>query len=280
MKKIKNDSTTFQKFQTFGMFTFIFLSINILFSNCQDNTEGCLDIKATNFSISATKQCDDNCCVYPNLIVRADYVVDSKKFNQDTITLSTNEKLKLLQVQFYLSDFQLFTDKKEKYTPLDSFSLIREKDTLRLINNIALLAKTNGFDFNLGSFKGTGIFKEVRFKVGLNDTFKMAVPSKMPSSHPLSTKSDSMYLNATKQYIFNKIVFAKGQQFKDTVSLFITQAKDLSIVKNLSITEGFDAVIPLKINYLRFFDGVTNLIDTNRLKQQIVGNYGMVFTIQ
>jgi hypothetical protein len=277
MRKIKSNDTTQQLGSSLKIAFILFL--NIIFIRCQENVEGCLDIKATNFVIDATKQCKDNCCVYPNLIVRADYVVGNKKFNQDTLTVG-GEKIKLLQIQFYLSDFQLFTNKNELYKPLDSFSLIREKDTLRLINNVALLAKSNGFDFNLGAFKGTGIFGRVQLKVGLNDTFKMAVPSKMPLNHPLSLKADSMYISSKKQYIFNKIVFAKGQQFQDTVRLFITEPGNVNIVKNLSFTEGFDGVIPLKINYLRFFDGVTNLSDENSLMRQIVSNYGVVFTIQ
>jgi hypothetical protein len=102
----------------------------------------------------------------------------------------------------------------------------------------------------------------------------------MPTSSPLSTKTDSMYVSSQKQYIFNKIVFAKGQRFQDTVSLFITEPKDLKIVKSLSFTEGFDVIIPLKINYLNLFSGITSISDLNTLKQQIVSNYVKAFYIQ
>jgi hypothetical protein len=107
-----------------------------------------------------------------------------------------------------------------------------------------------------------------------------AVPSKMPTSSPLSTKTDSMYITSQKQYIFNKFVIAKGTNFKDTLRLNIVTPKDNEIVINKSFTEGANVKIPLTINYLNFFKGVDFSATENQIMLKIVDNSLNAFSIQ
>ena len=260
----------------------IFL-LTFIFSNCQEPSKGCLDANATNFDVTATKPCIDNCCTYPNLTLQTDYFSNDTgkviKFKFDDKFKIGTDSIQILEAQFYLSDFQLITPDNKIVTTIDSVALYRQKDTIKTLANYALVGKNNGFDFKIGSFNQNGKFSKVRFKFGLNDIANQTNPAKMPTGHPLSIQRDSMYLNSANTYIFNRLVVRKwqGTGAKDTMRFYITKAKDIEIVKNFSFTEGFDAVIPLRINYLAFFTGVNFSSPTNTIKEQIVSNYDKVF---
>ena len=261
----------------------VFLLI-LLFSNCQDPSKGCLDAKATNFDVTATVTCEDNCCTYPNLTLQTDYLSDNvskEKFKFENKYKIGLDSLQIIEGQFYLSDFQLVTPDNKVFTVIDSTLLYRQQDTLRTLSNYALVGLNKGFDFKIGSFSESRKFSKLQFKVGLNPVANKTDPKKMPAAHPLSTQRDSMYLNAEKTYIFNRIAVVKwqGQGKKDTMRFFITTPKDVVIVKDMPFTEGFDVAIPLTINYLKFIEGVNFSDPANSIKAKIVSNYDKVFSI-
>ncbi|MBL7816262.1 MAG: hypothetical protein JNL70_14680 [Saprospiraceae bacterium] len=271
-----------RKFSKFPKSFLLLLSYLFFYQNCQQPTEGCLDVRATNFDVTASKGCETQCvCTYPYLITSTDYFSGVNSFSVNTTYKNDQgDSFRIISAQMYLSDFQLINDKNETYRTIDSVALTRETDTIKVLNNYALVGKSNGFDFTIGSFNGTGNFTKVKFRVGLDDVAAKTIASKMPSTHPLSIKTDSMYISSSKQYIFNKFVIAKGLNFKDTLRLNITTPKDLTLTTKLTFKEGFDAKIPLKINYLTFFSGVNFSQSENIILQKIVDNTSSAISIQ
>jgi hypothetical protein len=265
-------------------------SLILLFSNCQEASKGCLDAKATNFDVTATKPCEDNCCTYPNLTLQTDYIKDElskiKLKLDDTINSAMRYKIgldsiRIIESQFYLSDFQLITPDNKTFRTLDSIPLYRLKDTLRTLNNYALVGRNNGFDFKIGSFNQSGKFNKLQFKVGLDDVANKTDPTKMPTPHPLSTQRDSMYLKKDMTYIFNRLAVEKWRTTgkKDTLRFFITTPKEVVITKDMSFKDGFDVTIPLTINYAKLIEGVNFSDSENSIKEKIVSNYAKVFSI-
>lgn len=272
--------TRFRKISNFPKS--ILFALTLIFQNCQAPTEGCLDVRATNFDVTASKACDKNCsCTYPALVVSANYKMGTSDFYLDsTYTNDVGQKFRIVSAQMYLSDFQLINDKNETLRTIDSISLRRTTDTINVLSNYALVGKSVGFDFTIGTFNGTGTFKKFKFRLGLDDVAAKAIPSKMPTTSPLSTKADSMYITSQKQYIFNKFVIAKGTNFKDTLRLNILTPTDKEIVISKSFTEGANVKIPLTINYLNFFSGIDFSGTENQIKLKIVDNTVSVFSIQ
>ncbi len=280
-RKVFTHVGRFRKFSKFPK-PFLYIFPILFFQNCTQPTEGCLDVRATNFDVTASKGCEKNCqCTYPSLLVSTDYVygVNSLLFNT-TYKNNNGDSFRIISSQFYLSDFQLINDKNQTYRTIDSVALTRATDTIKVLNNYALAGKSNGFDFTIGTFNGVGIFTKIKCRVGLEDVALKTIPSKMPSAHPLSIKSDSMYISSMNQYIFQKFVIAKGVNFKDTLRLNITAPVDLEFTKPLTFIEGFNAKIPLKINYLTLFNGVSFSLDTTIIKSKIVDNTKSAFSIQ
>lgn len=248
---------------------------------CQETTKGCLDVRATNFDVTVTQACEDNCCIYPYLTLQADYFYDTTKFsfNKKYKIDGVADSIEFLSFQFYLSDFQVVTSDNKTATVIDSILIARNSDTIKTLSNYALVGKNNGFEFKIGKFDKPTKYAKVKFQVGLDNIANQAIPSKMPTGTPLSTQSDSMYLKAQNTYIFNKIVY-KIKSKPDTVRLFITTATPLVFTKNVSFTEGFDAKIPLKIDYKRFITDINFTETQNVIRQKIVTNTPSAFFIQ
>ena len=248
---------------------------------CQETTKGCLDVRATNFDVTVTQACEDNCCIYPYLTLQADYFYDTTKFsfNKKYKIDNVADSIEFLSFQFYLSDFQVVTSDNKTATVIDSILIARNNDTIKTLSNYALVGKNNGFEFKIGKFDKPTKYAKVKFQVGLDDIANQAIPSKMTTGSPLSTQSDSMYLKAQNTYIFNKIVY-KVKSKPDTVSIFITTTTPLTFTKNLSFTEGFDAKIPLKIDYKKFIKDINFTETKDNIKQRIVSNTPSAFSIQ
>ena len=104
--------------------------------------------------------------------------------------------------------------------------------------------------------------------------------TKMPSGHPLSIRPDSMYNRATKSYIFNKLVIAKGTNFGDTLSLNMTTFKAIELTKNLPTKEGANVTISLIINYLQLLNDVDLTKSKNLIEAQVVSNSPKVFSLK
>lgn len=276
MKKIRKNS----------LFKACFWVAGLLAQACNEPSKGCLDLKATNFDVTAETDCDA-CCTYPNLRLQVGHYWEG-----DTLLALGGkyrigtDSIQILDIQLYLSDFQVTNTDNGVSRVKDSVFLIRYADTLKVENSFALLGRKNGFDYKIGTFSGAGRVAQVSFTVGLGTVANGTNPNRMTLSHPLSIKADSMYLGAERQYIYQKIIFARakdGVNFKDTVQVNITTAANVTVTaaNNLVFKEGFDAVLPLRLYYRRLFEGVNFSSDKTTMANRIVSNTtSNLFSIQ
>jgi hypothetical protein len=256
----------------------VFLFI-LFFTRCQAPVVGCLDARATNFDVTAAKSCDDNCCQFPNLKIQLDYAFDTFNFNFNTSYKFGSDSIRFISSQFYMSNVQLIKDDGTKESVIDSILLFRDKDTLKVPNYYALAGKNNGFEALLGRFNQVGIYSKVSFNMGLDLEASKTIPSKMPQNSPLSIKNDSMYISSEKQYIFNKMILVRTSKPIDTLRFVITTFKPIELKGNQSLVlkEGFDAIIPLRIDYKKWLEGVNFSDPINSTRDKIVINTEKAF---
>ncbi len=264
--------------------------------SCQEPKRGCLDSNATNFDVSAKESCletTQNCCEYPRIQLKVAHLTnndttsfilfDSLNIARATYQIGT-DSVRFLSCQFFFSDFQLVTTQNKIVVVPDSSLVFRQNDSVRVRSDFALIGRNNGFDYPLGSFTSFETYNRVRFQFGLNDTLAAVVPRRMPSGTPLSIRSDSMYFPEKirgKNWVWGKIVMIHGKDFKDTTRIYLTERQniDIAFVKNLSFKRGFDADLPLRIKYLRLFEGIRIGDTTNLARQKIVDNLAKAITI-
>ncbi len=263
-----------------------FAALCFLSSACYQPTTGCLEAGATNFDVSVDKACD-TCCAAPYLVLALNYKTGANNFAFDSVyNNDVAQKFKISKLSFYLSDFQLVDANNIVYTVSDTVKIYRQNDSLYVPNNFALVDKKLGFTFRLGHFKKNGLFKKLRFKIGLNDTLNKAIPSLNPSGSPLSTQTDSVYSYTENRYIFSKIEIEKGIFFNDTLQFNITAPIiQNEIVKDITFLGGFDATINLQINVTNIFMGIklnaSSKTDIqNGILKNLMNNQAGVFSVQ
>ena len=261
--------------------TYLLLIFLLLITACEEPKKGCTDIRATNFDVAAAKD-DNTTCSFPKLILQTAYIVgDSNFLTTSSYKNSLNQPFKIIQAATYLSDFQLLTSDNKIFRTTDSIALYRTTDTLKVLNSFAMIGRNNGFEFTIGTFEAVGkTFAQLRFNLGLKPVANATDATKMPSGHPLSIRPDSMYNRATKSYIFNKLVLAKGTNFGDTLSFNMTTLNDIVLTKNLPTTEGANVTIKLIINYLQLLNDVDLTKSKNQIEAQIVTNAPKVFSLK
>jgi hypothetical protein len=280
-KLIKTDLSKRSVNAFFHFFIYPSVFCLLLCTQCQEPIKGCLDARAVNFDVTAAKPCEDNCCQYPNLRIQLDYVYDTLNFKYLTNYKFGSDSIKIIGSQFYMSNCQLIKADGSKATVLDSIPIFLEKDTVRVLNFYTLLGKSNGFDATLGKFNEVGIFNKFNFILGLDDKVAQTIPTKMPTSSPLSIKADSMYISSEKKYIYHKLSIVRFSKPSDTLRLSIKtpQNVSLSTVKNLVIKEGVDAIVPIKVDYKKWFEGVNFNDPVNSIQDKIVNNTAQAFLL-
>jgi hypothetical protein len=253
----------------------------LFFQNCEETNEVCQDIRATNYDAAGRKACK-NCCTFPQLVIETvPFVGDSFFVPNKTFYTTNRDSFRIDSTFVYLSDFQLFTSDGKRYTTSDTINLFRANDTLRILNSFADVIYGR-FQNAIGTFADVGkTYTKIRFKIGLNDTARLADPTKMSPPHPLSRRADSLNLTTQKAFIFNRLKIRKGAGFRDSVEIrVLSPAKTLELTMNVKTTEGVNAVIPLRINYLRLFEGVNFSDPANLFQQKVVNNLEKVFYVR
>ena len=269
----------------------IFLLCPLLFTACFEPKQGCLDLQAVNFDASADKDCETpGCaCIYPRLQISIDQRYDSLPYRRDSLYTSDNgARFRLHEVNFYLSDFQV-VQPPATYAVSDTLGLRvfspDLSDTLRQVfRNDFQLVRLEAQTYSIGTLRQSGIFTQVRFRVGLSDEANRVVPRLAPGSHPLSRQADSLWVSPAEGYVFLKVVVGRDAQSVQRDTLLLTRADvgELRIEANGQFVhvEGYDFALKMKVDFHRLLGNVNwSAGDKTTWKKQIVANLPMAFTV-
>lgn len=271
-----------------------YLSLIFIFSACYEPTDGCLDVAATNFDVTADNDCcsttEDCCCNYPSLNLAISHKVgEGNLVLGDSATYDSIQYFKIIDAKIYLSDFGLIQSDGTRFGVTDTISIyqLQGLDTVSCVveDNFILVDRnsSNPFSFNLGGFINAGPVDSLRFLIGLEDKNNLAIPEKMPSDHPLAIQNDSMYWDSSRGYIFSKIRLVKNIAQGDTTTYEIglpTEPISVGLPYFQTIEFGFDITIPIEINYANWFQGINFAVDSDEeIQTKIVNNLSKAFQI-
>jgi hypothetical protein len=163
------------------------LPIIILFSNCRETTEGCLDPEASNFDPSADEIC---CCEYPQFSIRFsynNYAIDTTTFALSSVYNDDgNNPYYVNNINLYLSDFELVRADNSVLRISDSLDVILQNGTSTNIIDDIIILKPNTFKYDIGTTITSGDFVKIRFKVGLNEIVNQTNQTEVATTHSLS----------------------------------------------------------------------------------------------
>lgn len=265
------------------------LSFTILQSSCNDDEEGCLDIQATNFDVSADIACN-SCCTYPTLSFRINHVYDSitNDFVLDRTYLDAIDSPYLASaIQYYISDIQLVRADGSEVGVTDILDLtFFDNTTASIEDNFSLMKKSIGTytSANIGTISTNGNFTKIRFNVGVNSSANHAVIAAMPDEHALSIQSESMHLDITEGYIFNKIQIVKDTTTNETVTYEISGDNNLVNIEldyPINLESGYNLGLVVYLDYKKLFEGIDfQNDDENTIQTKIVTNTVNAFSVE
>jgi methanobactin biosynthesis MbnP-like protein len=239
-------------------FWFLLVFLLILVS-CKERIEGCKDIEATNYNVSADDPCSD-CCIYPKMLLEVYHKYDSLNFSFDSTYIIAGDTVRFKQVIFYLSDFRLVnsTDSIETVETIDldiiGGDIVTFKDDFTLVSR-----SISSFSYKVGEIKGTGEFNTLKFSVGLVGESEFANAEAVIDGHPLSLTSDTLW-TYPEGYVFNRVIV-----IPDTSNILEVRQIDIkgevnlvevSLPFSIDLELGFDATIPLRIDYKKWFSDI------------------------
>lgn len=268
-------------------FTFPILALCLCaLSACFEPRDGCLDIEATNFDAAADKNC---CCAYPllNLTLLPRY--DTLVWKPDTAyQYAPGKWFRLKQAVFYLSDFQL-TQAGMAFPVSDTLSLKTwgtGNDTVPLtFTNDFQLVRRTATNYNVGTFRPSGLFETIRFRIGLADAANRTIPALAPEGHALRSQPEGLWLGRDTGYVALKLVFTRdtfSSTVPDTLRFFRPDFSNLLLEKDGPFTHesGYDLKLKLTVDYREIFRDVDlSSGDISAWKTQIIANLPQIFHV-
>ena len=235
-------------------------------SACYQKEEGCLDIKAVNFDVSADIACED-CCEYPELSIRLDHKAilpdTTLPFRYDSlfyVAAYPDVKFRFHRLRYYLSDIRLVSGNAVGQ-PTDTLTLYLPQnpgDTVpvQVIDDF-ILADRDFLQANqLGRWEGDGAFDRLEFTLGVRDDIRYTDPQKVPSGHPLTAPDEGYNWEEGTGYISNFIAYSTENQPLDTLMVPVTTPVPVSLLLDppLEIIPGYDIELKLFLNYMAWFE--------------------------
>ncbi|MEL6655126.1 MAG: MbnP family protein [Bacteroidota bacterium] len=267
-----------------------------LLSACYEPTEGCLDVRATNFDLDADEACAD-CCTFPSLNLRFSnvwtYPDTTVSLRLDTFYVdAAGNPFRFDRIRFYWSNLRLVTSTGETLRIIDSLdlSIAEGGDTsmITILDDIALADIGGSTEtVSLGTLEPSGTLTQLQATFGIEDPTNKAVTTSVSTSHPLAPQAGQMNLGSDLGYIFAKIEYFQDTTSIDTIPREINlygndfrQDLMLDMLAPTPFIEGFNPTLVIEQNITKWFEGIdVRSTDTTALKNSFVENLTQSFTL-
>ncbi len=252
-----------------------FIPFLFLLAGCYEPTEGCLDIEATNYDVSADDSCLD-CCTYPslNLLFQHQVVLATQPDTSFALKygtrypspFDTNHFFYIDRGRFFVSDLKLIRENGEELGVTDSFWLpLLNGDSVYLENNFSKHDRDIFKAATIGSIRTSGLFSGVKFTLGLTPTVRQALVDTLPAGHPLAVEDDSLSYLENVGYLPVHLSIRRDT-LPGTVPMdfVFTDERQISVPfpQTVSIEKGFIIRVTLRLDYMALFEGIDFKNDT------------------
>ncbi len=266
-----------------------FLFLACFMAACYEPVQGCLDVLATNYSITADESCPDeivDCCTYPAIFLDVEPMVGDQGFSEDSIYVTlTNDSFRIVQAMFFIGDFNarnldgeiVEIDEDLSFTTLSNGQSIISSDK----DDVALVIRPR-VNFEFGEFKSPDVYEAFGFSFGLNPNWNHADISSLSELHILNT-SDSLQISQEEGFVFARFDVIPNYNIPDTTSYIISGDVSLKSVQfdtTFTVDRGVDVYLPVFVDYGKWFEGVDFISDDkNQIELKLSNNTINSFSI-
>ncbi len=218
----------------------------IVFS-CAKPTEGCLDIRATNFNAAADENC---CCTYPQVKLIVSHAADTLFQSPDSIyTNDLGQAYRLLSARFYLSDFIFYMRDVGAIEVADTILLTQADGSMTWVKNDVIQIQRSLSSYSIGTLVTSGKMDSISFQIGLLPAMTDKVPSDFPTKHPLNAPLSGLYVEGEG---YKGVATAHWPQSPpgDTLRWTAVQPQRVTLATEVNVAIGYNIEIPITINYL------------------------------
>lgn len=268
----------------------VFLGLAFIFS-CTEPTEGCLDIAATNFDVSADDECP-TCCTYPTLKLTFLHQFVPKS-NPDTFYTfkygvpyespkNFGKQFFIDRIQYFISNFHFVTPSGELVGSSEDIQFDTLNGSITVENNFAKVDRDIFTSRNIENFIALDTYNKIQFDIGLTPDIRKVDPESVPQGHPLNIDNDSLLFHSS-EYLSGLVIFRRDT-FSTTDSTFIRLTETVPFSQNflspITFLEGLDVNVVIRVDYNKWFENI-NLIDDSeaKIESQILENLPNAFEI-
>lgn len=251
----------------------------LVLPSCLEKEEGCRDVNATNFAADAERDCED-CCTFPDITFEIDHAVGDTFLRYGDTILFEDKIIQILEASFYVNGISL-TGNNDPVIVSDQITLTdRAGNTNLVTDDIAIISRDiNSFSYEIGTFSGQGDYGELNFQLGLTDIQADTNPSSVPTAHPLAPSNGLFASTTDSSYVFTRLRLVNVAN-DDTLQYDLTTSLNITLPYEVTINRGFDLDIPIKVDYLKWIEGI-NFVDSPDITRAIiVGNLPNAFSIE
>lgn len=265
----------------------VFLGLFLLLTACFEGEEGCLDIAAVNYDVTADTPCPD-CCNFPNLDLsfRHKFYQPADTLNllyENNFTDGAGNRFAIAGLAYYLSDVHLVRpdgqeEEVEDRIRVTLFDANEDTSSVEIEDNFALIDPGNFGSTRIGTIKFSGSVRGLTLRVGVPDLIQQTRPELYPADHPLAPASPAMYQSARGRYAICRLAY-----FPDTLRqtstqqvINITEADpsfEVYLPLETTIPAGVNVEVTLEIDYGAWFRSVNvQEDDPQTISRAIVGS--------
>ena len=261
----------------------LFITISALcYTACQQKVEGCMHPRAKNFNPEA----DENTgCDYYKMTLEMQHFADS--LPNDTLLLGDTlfdidnnafylNSMSILCSGAHLSDVNSGTE----YTGEEYIYLFNSNNESFLIEDNFFIVTPGTYSFNISSWTELGEFDSLHFHLGVPPSIANTDPSRVTeSNHPLSTSAITyMYDSTSTSYLScNMEIFEVNSG--DEHSFHFFDYININLPYTISVEDGEDVPIRLKVDYHVLFEGISFNNDSHSvIKSKIAQKFPLVFS--
>ena len=272
----------------------LLLLLLFLFQSCNQPTQGCRNINATNYDVTADEDCEDDCCQLPELKIQFSHKIEQGVGDVDTVInfkyntsyilpASLTDTFSFQKIKCYFSNFRLVDMDEGELQVNDRLTIDLEgddPDSITIVDDVFLF-DAGSANYTLGEFDQANTFSGIKFTVGLQSELFTTNPDIAPSGSAFVP--DSINYEDDFGYIPQKYVFFSEPSLVDSISTIFRVFEPVEMELStdpFALVTGFDATLKMTVRYDQLFENIAfGTANLNDFRQNIVMNLPNAITL-